>query len=245
LIAGLHRLKACELLGWEEIDANILDLNELDTKLTEIDENLMRVELHFIEKGELLRIRKEIYEQKYPETKKGKAQARGMNEVLGYNVSAESAVTFSEDTAKKLNISKRTVQELIQIAENLDPEVRQLVMAANLKKCDALDLIRLSNGDSEIQKAAIGKVAAKLCKTIAQAIKAVKKPEPVTEKLPASPPTLKKKILKPIRYERLANSELLDAIEILKDCISQMQKELEKRKFVEEPQTETGASHES
>ncbi len=244
LIAGLHRLKACQLLGRAEIDANIIDLDELDTKLVQIDENLTRAELHYIEKGELFKTRKEIYERKYPETKKGMAQARGMNKALGYNVSAESAPTFNEDTAKKLNISKRAVQELIYISENLDAEVKQMVMAANLKKCDALDLIRLSKGDSEIQKAAIGKVAARICKTIAQAIKAGKKPEPVPDKLPASP-TLKQKILKPILFERLANQELEDAIEILKDYISLMQKELEKRKLVEEPHTKASAIHES
>ncbi len=228
LIGGLHRLKACELLGWEEIDAKILDLDELDTTLAQVEENSMRVERHYLEKGELLRIRKKIYEQKYPETKKGKAQARGMNEVLGYNVSAEFASTFSEDTAQKLNMSQRLVQELIQIVENLDPEVKQMVKVANINKSDALKLIRLSKGDPEIQKAAIGKLAAKQSKTIEQAIKAVKKTEPVTKKLPTSPLTLKEKILKQIQYRNLGISELQVAIEILKDCI----KELEEKKIL-------------
>lgn len=37
----------------------------------------------------------------YPETRQGRVQASGMNRVLGYNVSADSANTFVEDISKK------------------------------------------------------------------------------------------------------------------------------------------------
>ncbi len=52
LVAGLHRLRACELLGWEEIPAVVVSLSELDAELAEIDENLCRAELDAAERAE-------------------------------------------------------------------------------------------------------------------------------------------------------------------------------------------------
>ena len=37
LIAGAHRLEACKLLGWDEIECVVLDCDELRSKLIEID----------------------------------------------------------------------------------------------------------------------------------------------------------------------------------------------------------------
>jgi len=45
LIAGYHRLEACKAIGWLEIDATIVDLNDLEAELAEIDENLCRHDL--------------------------------------------------------------------------------------------------------------------------------------------------------------------------------------------------------
>ena len=55
LVAGAHRLKAAELLGWQEINCIIMDADELTCELAEIDENLMRNELHYIDRGNSLK----------------------------------------------------------------------------------------------------------------------------------------------------------------------------------------------
>jgi len=52
LIAGMHRLEACKLLGYEEIKVNKINLNALLAELAEIDENLVRNELHWLEQGQ-------------------------------------------------------------------------------------------------------------------------------------------------------------------------------------------------
>ena len=41
LIAGRHRLEACRLLGFDEIECVVLDYDELRTEVAEIDENLI------------------------------------------------------------------------------------------------------------------------------------------------------------------------------------------------------------
>lgn len=96
LIAGAHRLEAAKLLGWKDIEVSVTDISGLKAKLAEIDENLIRNELHYTERGDLLLERKQIYEGLHPETKAGASQAKGMNKAKGNNVSADSAPTFTK-----------------------------------------------------------------------------------------------------------------------------------------------------
>lgn len=149
LIAGLHRLKACVLLGYTDIEANIVNLDGLKQELAEIDENLIRAEIHFIEKGDQLKRRKEIYQELYPETKVGISQAAGMNKTIGNNISAESALTFVQDTAAKSGISTRVIHEEIQIATNLSPEMKEAIKANDITKTDAITIARLSPEDQK------------------------------------------------------------------------------------------------
>ena len=72
LVAGAHRLQAFKDMGLEEIPATYLETeNETLIELAEIDENLIRSNLRFLENGQALRRRKEIYETLHPETKRG------------------------------------------------------------------------------------------------------------------------------------------------------------------------------
>lgn len=52
LVAGWHRLQAAKMLGWSHIDARYVD--DVDAEIAAIDENLMRHELHYVERGEWL-----------------------------------------------------------------------------------------------------------------------------------------------------------------------------------------------
>src|SRR5262245_52561714 len=69
----------------------------------QIDENLIRNELNVLERGELLKRRKEIYEAKHPDSKAGVRRANGMNTSLGNNVEEIISPTFASDTANKTN----------------------------------------------------------------------------------------------------------------------------------------------
>ena len=60
LLAGLHRLEASKLLGWDSIDARMFDGDEIAMELVEIDENLMRNDLSVLEQGEHLARRQEL-----------------------------------------------------------------------------------------------------------------------------------------------------------------------------------------
>jgi ParB family chromosome partitioning protein len=134
LMAGWRRLQAIKNLKKEKITCIVLSLDELRTRLVEIDENIVRQQIPKLEAMDLLRERKPIYEKLHPETRRGVAQAAGMNKVLGRgNVAPESGVTsksFAKDTAKKTGKAESTVFEEIQIAEKLTPKVKKIILAA-------------------------------------------------------------------------------------------------------------------
>jgi len=112
LIAGLHRIEAMKLLGKGEIPCIKMDINELRAQIVEIDENIIRQKLHFLDRGEQLRKRKGIYEEIYQDAKANIFKGNQYIDVPG------APIAFTTDAAEKLNISKRTVQEEIQIAED-------------------------------------------------------------------------------------------------------------------------------
>lgn len=150
LVAGLHRLKACEALGWEEIPAVVRQVEGLTAELAEIDENLVRNDLTVLERSEQLARRKQIYEALHPETKKPKGGRPAKN--------SETISTFSKDTASKSGISERTVRHEVQIASSLSQEVRDAIRGTEIadSKTDLLALARL---EPERQKAVAAKVA--------------------------------------------------------------------------------------
>lgn len=153
LIAGLHRLEAAKLLGWTEIECTVSDADGLQAELAEIDENFVRAGLSHRELGDLLLRRKELYEAIHPETRQGQ---RNGQTVKNDNLTVLAAKPFSEDTADKLGISKRTVERLVQTAANLTPEAKKTIRDAGDKitKGDALKISRLPP-DQQAEAAAV------------------------------------------------------------------------------------------
>jgi len=159
LIAGLHRLNAFKMLGYSEIEANIVPLSGLKQELAEIDENLIRADLHYIDRGDHLKRRKEIYELLHPETKAGTSQRIGQSAASHPKDSAKVVTpetvpttikTFVADTADKTGMSQSKIKEEIQMSRSFTPEMKQQVKKADLSKTEALKLARL---DPEKQKA--------------------------------------------------------------------------------------------
>ena len=157
LIAGLHRLEAAKLLGWTEIECVVSEADGLQAELAEIDENFVRAGLTHRELGDLLLRRKELYEAIHPETRQGQ---RNGQTVKNDNLTVLGAKPFSEDTADKLGVSKRTVERLVQTAANLTPEAKKTIRDAGDKitKGAALKISRLPP-DRQEEAAAILTIA--------------------------------------------------------------------------------------
>lgn len=151
LVAGAHRLEAARRINWREINANVLGLNELESELAEIDENLMRNELSVLERGEHLARRKTVYEELHPETKAwiagGKARQGAANEII----------SFAEDTSGRIGVSTRTVEQEVKIAKDIAPDVKERIRGGELANTKT-QLIALAQKPHEEQRKIVAEI---------------------------------------------------------------------------------------
>ena len=137
LVAGAHRLEACRLLGWTEIECTRLEGSGLLLQLAEIDENLIRNELDPISIGELAIKRDEILELLGQRATFGQGRPSKNGETV-------SPLKTTESIAKEIGIGERTLQHNKQLARNLVPEAKDVVRSSEITKRDALKIARMT-----------------------------------------------------------------------------------------------------
>ena len=167
LVAGARRLAACKSLGWTEIEANIVELYDLDIELAEIDENLIRMELTALDRAEQRERRKWIYEQKYPGSEQeGRPQKN-----------AEKVSTFADDAAEKTNQTSRTVRADVAIARGIPEKLREEIRGTDMEDSreDLRALARVKD-DPVAQKKAVKAVQTGEAKNLRDALKTDKPP---------------------------------------------------------------------
>jgi len=206
LVAGAHRLQAYKDMGLGEIPVTYLKTeNEILIELAEIDENLVRSNLHYLENGKALVRRKEIYETLYPEVRRGgdrrSEEFKLRPAQLDINSANDSGIvvsdvvltppskqetseppkSFAEDTALKTGLSARKIFEDIQINENLTDKAKDAILEQDASKKEALQLSRMK---PETQDRVVDRIASvgSLGKSIRMAnqeeVKALPKFEP-------------------------------------------------------------------
>lgn len=106
LVAGAHRLAAAKKLKWDNIAAIVVDVGEQEARLAEIDENLCRGELSAAQRAAHIAERKRIYEELFPETKRGKFNQHTASRHFGDKQNDR----FTADVAEKTGIPERSVQ---------------------------------------------------------------------------------------------------------------------------------------
>jgi hypothetical protein len=141
VVAGSHRLAACESLGLVEIEAIVYEADDLHAELAMIDENLCRAELSPSERARQTARRKSIYEEMHPETKVHVAGAHAANRVMG-NAAAKSAVAFTEDTAVRTGAAPRTVRLDAERGEKVIDEVLSMIAGTKLDTGTYLDKLK-------------------------------------------------------------------------------------------------------
>ena len=154
LIAGNHRLEATKALGKTEILAIIGDINELQAELIEIDENLVRKSLTTLERAEQIARRKELYEQLHPEATKKEIVKKNLAKRKDSGLQDETdkpTKTFVEDTAEQTGMSKRSIQQSIQNANNIIPEAKEKIKGTPLvDKTTALTRIAKAEPEKQL-----------------------------------------------------------------------------------------------
>ena len=109
LVAGRNRLEAMKQLGHTEIPATVISLEDLEYRLAEFDENLIRSDIPVIDQAARLKKHKQIYEALWPETGWGKAQKNNA-ESKDDNMSS-----FQDSAAAKIGVTPRTIRRLVLI----------------------------------------------------------------------------------------------------------------------------------
>lgn len=152
LIAGLHRKTAYERLGLVEIEANILDLDDLDRQIAECDENLCAPQLSPADRAMFTKRRKDAYEAKHPETKHGTNQ---------HTRSSQVAKSYADDQAEKTGVHASTVRRDAARGMSVDEEALQMIRGTRfdngtyidkLAKMDKADQIAAAKEDIAILK---------------------------------------------------------------------------------------------
>ncbi|MCU0533375.1 MAG: ParB N-terminal domain-containing protein [Hydrococcus sp. Prado102] len=144
LIAGLHRLTACKLLGYEQIACNIVSYKNQDrARLAEIDENLIRNELQPLERSELWLERDRILERLGQRAKSGDNQ---YSQQGGETISPPPKTTL--ELAKEVGCTERTFQYGKQIANNIVPEVKKKLEGTPIAKSTSA-LLKIARAGSQ------------------------------------------------------------------------------------------------
>lgn len=115
LIAGERRLTAALLLGWTEIEATEKkDLSEIKIKEIELEENIQRKDINWMEQAEAVRQLDALKRKLHGSRVQGPTDGSGWSQA---------------DTAESIGASKATVSQDIQLAEDLasDPKLRARV----------------------------------------------------------------------------------------------------------------------
>ena len=182
LVAGLHRLEAVKSLGWTEIECTISDLDGLTAQLAELDENFARTNLSPLEIGDFLKRRKEIYEELYPETKAGVAQAIGRNKAKGKSTDCnlQSKKPFIEDTADLTGQHPSTISRHIKVASELTPEAKEILKDA-AKPVPHSTLSKISKLKPEQQKEASSLLVSGEIKSVDEYLASKIEPKPTKD----------------------------------------------------------------
>lgn len=141
LIAGGHRLRALQIAGQELALAFIRDVDDLQAKLLEIDENLVRRELSALDRATFLAERQAVYEELHPETRKGGDRKSDQNDKIGALIAS-----FTEATAERLGVAPRSIQRAVARHKAIPADVRLSISSTWLADSGAqLDaLVRLA-----------------------------------------------------------------------------------------------------
>jgi len=165
--SGRKRVLACRKLGWPSIQVVVRDDLEGDrAELAELDENLVRRSHGPLELAEMLARKKAAYERLFPDVAHGKASPKTSKE--------ERRASFAKDMASKCGMSERSVQELIQIATDIDEGAKVQLQGTSIagERKQLLRVAREKDKKKQVEVARL--IADKEANTVGAAFKILK-----------------------------------------------------------------------
>lgn len=157
LIAGLHRLTACKLLGFKQIECNIVSYDsDENARLAEIDENLIRNELEPLERGRLVLEREKILIKLGMRAKAGDNQYTLKASGNGGEIISPPPKT-TQELAKQAGYSERSWQHDKQIARDIAPKIQKIIQKTPIadKKTTLLLIARTGRKERNLAEKAL------------------------------------------------------------------------------------------
>jgi len=131
LVSGAVRLAVADLLGWETIDAVIVEIDSATARVREIDENLYRDDLTVLARAQCLAERKKIYDAERGETRGGDRKSAASKiaklSILIDNTAQPTKRRFTIDAAERMGVSENSVKRWIALYNALQPRVVTLL----------------------------------------------------------------------------------------------------------------------
>jgi ParB family chromosome partitioning protein len=180
LIAGLHRLEAANVLGWEVIPASVIEVSVLEKEIAEIDENLIRAELTELEKADLLCRAKAIYELRHPESKRLEKVKHNLKQystdatIISESEKNNDNTGFTDYAAVKLDKAQSSIRQSLQISKTITPEVKELIKNTPIAD-NKTELLSLAHIEPEKQLEVVGILKNGNAKKVKEAIYQVRK----------------------------------------------------------------------
>ncbi len=185
LTIGAHRLAAAKELGWTELQVGsqviIREEDDLDAKISEIDENLARHELNALDRALFLAERKRVYEEKQRGRGRGgdRKSDKFREEIKSQSLRIDLSPRFTEEAAERVGLSERTVQLALRIASGLDREAMQALRGTRIERNQA-ELLALVDLTVAQQRAAAKEIASGI-KTVREARVTIGVDKPVSD----------------------------------------------------------------
>jgi len=152
LLSGFHRYSALKELKYDKIACKVVETKSEDEKLLhEIDENLVRSELHYLDLAHQLKLKKEIYERLYPSTAHGKNTKDKSDEV-----------SFVENVKHTLNKSEATIYRLVDLGKKFDKKsTRDKIKEVGLTQAECIKLSKVNDVKETLENLDFGLITPK------------------------------------------------------------------------------------
>ena len=153
LIAGGNRCAAAEIIGWDELDALVVQADGVEAQLIEIAENLYRNELNALDRAIFVMKYRELWEDQH-----GKINPNGGRPTKQCNDCTDVFAPgrdLSEQVQERLGFGRRTYFNVTKIGQNLHPVLRAAVRGTEAET-DQSKLLKLAKlpADDQLRVAA-------------------------------------------------------------------------------------------